>query len=161
MILSLYIEVEMMCQIFSELYMTILTIDICLIFIKTYSTKKMQLCLVDILRNVETLIRRTRHCWKKNKYRTLYVAFSQVKRQSSLKVLLPSESPRHSRNVVQKEILNAMKVKSIILMELDYEESVSYLDEIEIFNIAAKQLLLYSSSFNLNRVMLAFVVYSK
>ena len=36
----------------------------------------------------------------------LYVAFSLVKRKSCLKVLLPSENPYHTRNIVWKEILN-------------------------------------------------------
>nr|XP_015925120.2 uncharacterized protein LOC107452988 [Parasteatoda tepidariorum] len=36
----------------------------------------------------------------------LYVAFSRVKRQSALKVLLPPENPTHTRNVVWKEVLN-------------------------------------------------------
>ena len=29
----------------------------------------------------------------------LYVAFSRVKRKGSLKVLLPQENPRHTRNI--------------------------------------------------------------
>lgn len=36
----------------------------------------------------------------------LYVAFSRVKRQSALKVLLPPENPTQTRNVVWKEVLN-------------------------------------------------------
>ena len=36
----------------------------------------------------------------------LYVAFSRVKRRSSLKFLLPPQNPHHTRNVVWKEILN-------------------------------------------------------
>lgn len=36
----------------------------------------------------------------------LYVAFSRVKRKSSLKVLLPQENPRHTLNIVWKETLN-------------------------------------------------------
>ena len=36
----------------------------------------------------------------------LYVAFSRVKRKRSLKVLLPQENPRHTRNIVWKETLN-------------------------------------------------------
>ena len=35
----------------------------------------------------------------------LYVAFSRVKRPSTLKILLPKENPRHTRNIVWKEVL--------------------------------------------------------
>lgn len=35
----------------------------------------------------------------------LYVAFSRINRPRTLKVLLPSENPRHTRNIVWKEIL--------------------------------------------------------
>ncbi|KAF7408173.1 hypothetical protein HZH66_002710 [Vespula vulgaris] len=70
--------------------------------------------LVDTLRNVEIsiLLRRTWRRSKKSKYGMLYIAFSRVKRRSSLKVLLPSENPRHSRNVLWKEVLEHHESKS-------------------------------------------------
>lgn len=70
----------------------------------------------------------------------LYVAFSRGKRPSILKVLLPPENPRHSRNVVWKEVLNTMEVNpNVTPMELDYEESSgSYPDNMEDFNTAGE-----------------------
>ena len=41
----------------------------------------------------------------------LYVAFSIIKRRSTLKVLLSPENPHHTRNVVWKQILNTRRLE--------------------------------------------------
>ena len=44
----------------------------------------------------------------------LYIAFSRVKRQNSLKVLLPPENERRTYNVVWKEALNAALLMKLL-----------------------------------------------
>lgn len=64
----------------------------------------------------------------------LYIAFSRVKRRSSLKVLLPSEKPRHSRDILWKEVLEHHESKS------EWNSIGSYTDNMEDFNILVEQL---------------------
>ena len=43
----------------------------------------------------------------------LYVAFSRAKRQNGLKVLLPPENTRHTRNVVWREVLQNVPIANL------------------------------------------------
>ena len=51
----------------------------------------------------------------------LYVAFSRVKRRSSLKLLLPPENPHHTRNVVWKEILNTRRLEILEYFSITFQ----------------------------------------
>ncbi|KAL2717026.1 ATP-dependent DNA helicase PIF1-like [Vespula squamosa] len=97
-------------------------------------SERLKYAYVDARRNVgiSILLRRTWRRSKKSKYGMLYIAFSRVKRRSSLKVLLPSENPRHSRNVLWKEVLEHHGSKSECNI---YETRVawSYPDNMEDF----------------------------
>lgn len=69
----------------------------------------------------------------------LYVAFSRVKRRNGLKVLLPPENPRHTRNVVWKEVLNNFgsnnNVPSINFKNNEDVDIGDFPDNLQDFNI--------------------------
>lgn len=67
----------------------------------------------------------------------LYVAFSRVKRKTSLKVLLPKENPRYTRNVVWKEVLhknNITNMNNVNLPSNRNSEEDIFFSNLEDFN---------------------------
>ena len=64
----------------------------------------------------------------------LYVAFSRAKRQRGLKVLLPPENARQTRNVVWREVLQDVSIANMEIVE--EMEDLNFPDNFEDFNIS-------------------------